>query len=39
MQLKNKIIIDLKNQIVITLINFGKPKANSIAEYTANLVQ
>ena len=37
MQMKNKKIIDLKNQIVVTPINFGKTKANSVAEFTENL--
>ena len=37
MQLKNKKIIDLKNQIVVTPMNFGKAKANSVAEFTENL--
>ncbi|MBP1525804.1 MAG: hypothetical protein H9Q67_04820 [Spiroplasma ixodetis] len=37
MQLKNKKIIDLKNQIVVIPMNFGKTKANSIAEFTENL--
>ena len=36
MQKKKIIIIDLKNQILVTPLNFGKDKANSVAEFTKN---
>jgi len=37
MQLKNKKIIDLKNQILVTPMNFGKTEANSVAKFTKSL--